>query len=594
MQPLESSRTEVGTTAPVHTIGPYVSQVRIAYFSMEIALRDELHTYSGGLGVLAGDTARACADMDLPTIFVTLISRQGYLHQEIDESGRQVEHPDPWPCERWLTPLRAKVAVVIEEREVWVRPWLYVLEGTNRNRVPVLLLDTDLDENDPRDRGITDHLYGGDQAYRFRQEVVLGIGGVRALQALGFTISVYHMNEGHAAFLALDLLRRYPRPVDQVAPGELAWDVGRVRAQCVFTTHTPVEAGHDRFGYAMYDHLLAGYFPSDSLRRIAGEHELNMTRLALNLSGYVNGVATRHAETTARMFPGYRIRAVTNGVHTPTWAHPAFAELFSEHEPSWAYEPETFLRFDELLPDADVWRAHEIAKRELVEQVRDRTGVELDARLPILGFARRITAYKRPGLLFEDIERMLEIHAEHPFQIVMAGKSHPADGPGRRLIQHIHETMRAIAPNLRAVFLPNYGMRQARGIVAGVDVWLNTPEPPLEASGTSGMKAAINGVLNLSTLDGWWLKGCIEGVTGWSIPGAPVPTADDLYDRLERDVLPLYFDDRGRWIFMMKQSIAKIGAYFNTHRMMRRYATEAYLARRPSLQVAPAAPARGT
>lgn len=578
-------------SASLATIGPYLGQMQIAYFSMEIALDPKMHTYSGGLGILAGDTARACLDLDLPVVFVTLASRLGYLAQEIDAAGNQVERADPWPFEELATPLRAKVAVVLEGREVWVRPWLFPLEGEHGQRVPVLLLDSHLVENDERDRGLTDRLYGGDETYRFKQEVLLGIGGLRVLQALGFSIRVYHLNEGHAALLALDLLRRYPLAPDPGRPDLLAYDAARVRSQCVFTTHTPVEAGHDRYPYALFEGLLGDYFPVEQLRLIAGANHLNMTELALNLSGYVNGVAKRHAEVAAQMFPYYHIRAVTNGVHVATWAHPAFAALFTECEPAWSYEPELMARFDQLLPDDRVWDAHQQAREDLFAVIAERTGIRLDPALPVLGFARRITAYKRPSLLFADLDRLRRIHERHPFQLVLAGKAHPADVHGRDLVHRIHAVMSELAADIRIVFLPNYDYALARPLVAGVDIWLNTPEPPLEASGTSGMKAAINGVLNLSVLDGWWLEGCIEGVTGWGIAGHPGGTAERLYDRLEQVVLPLYRNDRSHWIWMMKQSISKIGYYFNTHRMMRRYVSEAYLVREGAIRAGMRVPA---
>ena len=567
--------------AAATTIGPYLGSTDIAYFTMEIALRAEMHTYSGGLGVLAGDTARSCADLELPIVFVSLISRQGYLRQEITASGDQIEHPDPWSPEAFATPLRAKVAVLIEGREVWVRPWLYVLASGPGLDVPVLLLDADLHENAVEDRRITDTLYGGDQTYRLKQEIVLGIGGLRILQALGFDIRRYHMNEGHAALLALDLLRRYPRPADQVGLNTMRYDVEPVRERCVFTTHTPVEAGHDRFPYPMMEKLLQGYIDTAQVKVISGDDYLNMTRLALNLSDFVNGVASRHAETTTKMFPGYKIRAITNGVHLPTWAHESFHELFTHHFPAWAHEPEAMVRHDQL-PDDEVWSAHQAAKAALVHLVGSETGVQLDPAAPILGFARRMTAYKRPDLLFTDMDELLQINARHPFQLVMAGKSHPSDGAGKALIRRIHDHIGELKHHIRIAFLPNYNMDLAKTLVSGADVWLNTPEPPLEASGTSGMKAALNGVLNLSVLDGWWVEAAIEGVTGWSIgqdggPGQARATAQDLYRKLESIVLPLYYNDRARWIWMMKQSISKIACYFNTQRMMRRYAAEAYL-----------------
>ena len=445
----------------------------------------------------------------------------------------------------------------------------------------MLLLDTDVHENAADDRQITDRLYGGDDAYRLKQEIVLGIGGLRILQALGFHIRLYHLNEGHAALLALDLLRRYPRPDDQVLAGELRYDVAAVREQCVFTTHTPVEAGHDRFAYPLMERMLQGYIDTAQAQIVSGKDNLNMTRLALTLSGFINGVARRHAETTTRMFPGYKISAISNGVHLPTWAHEAFSQLFSDHFPAWAHEPEAMVRFDQL-PDDGVWKAHREAKSDLVRLVGERTAVALDPEAPILGFARRMTAYKRPDLLFSDLERLRKINSQHRFQLVVAGKAHPGDGPGKCLIRRIHDHIAELQPDLRIAFLPNYDMTLAKTLVSGADIWLNTPEPPLEASGTSGMKAALNGVLNLSVLDGWWVEAVIEGVTGWAIgqdggSGPAQASPQDFYQKLENVVLPLYHHDRGRWIWMMKQAISKIACYFNTMRMMRRYAAEAYL-----------------
>lgn len=564
------------------TIGPFLGTARIAYFSMEIALHPQMHTYSGGLGVLAGDTARSAADLELPMVFVTLVSRQGYLRQTLDETGWQRGDPDPWPLKDYATPLRAKVSLPINGREVWIRPWLYVLRSPIGHDVPVLLLDTDLPENDPEDRNITDHLYGGDAEYRLRQEIVLGIGGLRLLSALGFAdIKAYHLNEGHAALLALDLLRRYPRPVDQIGAQDLKFDVGRVRQLCIFTTHTPVEAGHDAFSYDLVSRLLPDYIELDQLRLLAGNDRLNMTRLALSLSGFVNGVAQRHARTTRAMFPGYRIRAITNGVHLPTWAHPAFARLYNEHFPAWGLEPETLTQADQL-PGTLIWDAHAEARQDLIRLVSEQAGVELDPARPIIGYARRMTSYKRPELLFTDLERLREINAKFPFQVVLAGKAHHHDDPGKRHIQNIFSHIRELSDELPVAFIPNYEVTVASALVPGVDVWLNTPVPPLEASGTSGMKAALNGVLNLSVLDGWWIEACIEGVTGWAIgedggQGAAQASAEDLYRKLELSVLPLYHRDRAAWIRMMQLAICKVAPIFNSQRMMRRYAAEAYV-----------------
>jgi starch phosphorylase len=552
----------------------FLPQTNIAYFTMEVALRVEVHTYAGGLGVLAGDTVRSCADLELPTVFISLLSRAGYFKQEINSEGRQIEHPDPWEIDRWAHPLAAMIGVQIEGRDVWVRPWLYVHKSDVGFGVPVLLLDTDLDQNDPQDRDLTHYLYGGDEVYRLKQELLLGVGGVRILEALSFEIGTYHLNEGHAAFATVELLKRFPRRRRQSDKAEWSYDADRVRDLCVFTTHTPVEAGHDRFSYELVERVCTDLMPIEALKVFGGPDRLNMTRLALNLSGYVNGVAQRHAVTAREMFPGFDVRAVTNGVHVGTWAHPAFASLYQANFPQWMHEPEVLVRADNLL-DGELWSAHEAAKRDLCDLVREQSGVVLDPNVPILGFARRMTGYKRPDLLFSDIGRLAGIAAKYPFQLVFAGKAHPADSAGKNSLQNIHRCMRELSGRISVAFLHNYDMACAQVLVAGADVWLNTPLPPLEASGTSGMKAAVNGVLNLSILDGWWIEGCIEGVTGWAIgDGAD---ATPLYERLEHVVLPLYYEDRTKWTWMMKQAVSKIACYFNSHRMMRRYAAEAYL-----------------
>jgi starch phosphorylase len=560
----------------VATIDPFLPRTSIAYFSMEIALRPEMHTYSGGLGILAGDTARSAADLELPMVFVTLASRHGYLRQEIDPSGQQLDHPDPWTIENYAVPLPAMAAVTIEERAVWIRPWLYVLSCPTGHQIPIILLDTDLEQNEPLDRGITDRLYGGDSEYRLRQEIVLGVGGERILRALGFQIGTYHMNEGHAALLTVALLKRHPRANGGAA--EEKYDADPVIGRCVFTTHTPVEAGHDQFDYALVERLLGDFVELKTLKRYAGAERLNMTRLALNLSGYVNGVARRHAETTASLFPGYRIRAITNGVHVPTWTHPGFAELFESMAPNWGHEPEILMHADRL-PDEAVRAAHVRAKGELMDLIAGLSGRAMDRGLPTIGYARRMTGYKRPELLFSDLERLEDIARRHPFQLVFAGQAHPKDAEGKAAIARLHAHFERLSGVLPAVFLPNYGFAMARTLVAGVDLWLNTPLPPLEASGTSGMKAALNGVPNLSVLDGWWIEAWVEGVTGWAIGSdgdKPEGHAAALYEKLEA-VLALYEENPRRWNWIMKESISKVGSQFTSQRMMRRYASEAYL-----------------
>ncbi len=563
-------------------LDPFVPRTHIAYFSMEIAIRPEMHTYAGGLGILAGDTVRSSADLELRMVFVTLVSRAGYFRQKIDSDGRQTEEPDWWEPSKWCQPLDAMVGVPIGGRTVWLRPWLYIHSCPHGHQIPVLLLDTDLEQNTSEDRALSHYLYGGDEAYRLRQEIVLGIGGVRMLRALGFDIQTYHLNEGHAALLTLDLLKRYSEPSDGRDLQEPLYDLATVRRQCVFTTHTPVEVGHDQFPYDLAEQLLRDDLPPrDELRRLAGHDRLNTTQLALNLSGYVNGVARRHAHTTEAMFPGYRIRAITNGVHAGTWTHQAFARLYHEHIPHWWHEPELLVRVLQL-PDDDIWRCHCAAKLDLLKSVKEITGQSLDPDVPVLGFARRMTGYKRPTLLFRDIDRLAALATRHPFQIVLAGKAHPRDGEGKEAIRRLHQMIDRLRGRITCVFLPGYDMDVARTVIAGCDIWLNTPLPPHEASGTSGMKGALNGVLNVSVLDGWWTEACIENVTGWSIgsdgdDGLDEHHAAALYNKLADPVLPTYYQQPAQWRWMMKQSIGHIGYHFNSQRMVRRYAAEAYL-----------------
>jgi len=559
----------------------FIHDQRVAYFSMEIALRNEIPTYAGGLGVLAGDTLRSATDLDIPMVGVTLVSRAGYFRQEI-VNGKQVEHPATWDPEKWARQLDAKIAVPIDGRTVWIGAWLFVMEGITGVKQPILLLDTDLNENSSDDRAITHYLYGGNNIYRLKQEIVLGIGGVRLLQAVGFNIRHYHMNEGHSAFLGLELMRRYTYIPEDVRPGEMRYDLPRVRDLCSFTTHTPVEAGHDRFQYDLIQRVLDSDFDLQVVRGLAGVENLNMTRLALNLSEYVNGVAQRHAELSNVMFPGYKVHAITNGVHHITWTAEQFCQLYDHYIPGWRHEQQLLMRTDCCIPDAAIWEAHMQAKQALIDKIKDLTGVVMHPKAPILGLARRMTAYKRPDLLFSDIERLKAIARDRTFQIVVAGKAHPHDENGKQLIEQVCMRASELAGTITVVFLADYDMSLAQTLTSGVDVWLNTPLPPFEASGTSGMKAAFNGVPSLSVLDGWWIEGCLEGVTGWAIGDASEKAADNaraLYDKLEQVVLPLFYgygNDPGGWIKVMKGAISKNASYFNSHRMMRRYATEAY------------------
>lgn len=559
---------------------------KIAYFTMEIGLSKEIPTYSGGLGVLAGDTIKSAADLRLPMVSVTLISKKGYFRQVIDERGRQREESEEWSPARFMKLLPDRVAVEIEGRDVYVQAWLFEVRSLTGGSVPVFFLDTDLNENRPDDREITAHLYGGDKAYRLKQEIVLGIGGVRMLRQIGFEIKKYHLNEGHASLLALELLKGYKRDIEEVWDERLVWDTGKVKDLCVFTTHTPVEAGHDKFPYEMVSKVLGEPVPINVIKALAGSDHMNMTTLALNLSEYVNGVAKKHKEVSQNMFQGYEINSITNGVHSYTWTCDSFRRLYDKYLPGWANEPELFVRVGRV-PDSELWDAHMEAKKALLGFVKAETGVEMSPDVLTIGFARRATAYKRADLLFSDIERLEKI-ANGKIQVVYAGKAHPKDDAGKWMIERIFVIKERLRDSIEIAYIENYNMEIALSLVSGVDVWLNTPMRPLEASGTSGMKATHNGVPNFSVLDGWWIEGHIEGFTGWSIGPEPSENsvnegymdsrdAMDLYNKLENIIIPIYYNDRHTWIRIMQNAIGKNAYYFNSHRMMRRYVTEAYI-----------------
>lgn len=550
----------------------------IAYFSMEVAIASSISTYSGGLGVLAGDTLRAAADLSLPMVAVTLVQHRGYLQQFLDEHGWQTEGPQVWHPSDHAEQLPTTVEVRIAGESVCIGAWRYLLRGETGGVVPVVLLDCDLPQNSASDRRLTDTLYGGDERYRLAQEIVLGIGGLRMLRALGYdTIHRFQLNEGHSALLIAELLREGR---DRLGG---AWDFEDARRRCVFTTHTPVPAGHDRFNWGLAGELLGETANDEVLRMLGGPDELHMTRLALNGSHYVNGVAKRHAEVSREMFPDYQIEAVTNGIHTATWVSPSHRALFDRHASGWRNDP-SMLRCMLGAPLQEIHAAHADAKQLLVERVRATHGAELDRDVLTIGFARRATEYKRTDLVFHDLERLRQIARDAgSLQFVFAGKAHPRDEGGKRLIQSVVDAGRALGDQVRVVYLANYDMDLARLLVAGCDVWLNTPQKPREASGTSGMKAAANGVPHLSVLDGWWLEGHVEGVTGWSIGTREAQAAPDtevaaeLYEKLAGTIIPMFYGDAQAWTTLMRHVLVVNASYFHTHRMLKNYAVTAYL-----------------
>jgi glycogen phosphorylase len=539
----------------------------IAYFSMEIAIDPSIPTYSGGLGILAGDTLRAAADAALPMIAVTLVYHRGYYEQTIDAEGRQHEHSASWSPATRIAPAGVSTNIMLHGRSIAVKAWRADIIGVGGATIPVYLLDTDLPENDPWDRAITDTLYGGDQRYRLAQEALLGIAGKAVADAAaGGTIQCYHINEGHAALVVPELFREHHR------------DAEAARRYCIFTTHTPVPAGHDRFPQDLVREVLdhATVEALESMGELRAE--LHMTTLALNGSHYHNAVAMRHGEVSRAMFPNHDIQAITNGVHAGTWVSPQHAALFDRALPGW--RADNFrLRQAIGIPLHDISDTHRGCKDVLFAALHERTGADFDPKVFTIGFARRAATYKRADLLFSDIPRLRAIAAAHgSLQIIYAGKAHPDDEPGKELIQRVYHAMQVAAPEVQAVYVENYDMEFAQLLVPGVDIWLNTPRRPEEASGTSGMKAALNGVPSLSILDGWWIEGCVDGKTGWpvgTLDGSPDNDGPALYAQLER-IVPRYYREPERYAEIMRYAIAINGSYFTTERMVREYITNAY------------------
>ncbi|MBM3254594.1 MAG: alpha-glucan family phosphorylase, partial [Candidatus Omnitrophica bacterium] len=464
---------------------------------------------------------------------------------------------------------------------VKIQAWEFIVKGIKDGKVPVYFLDTNIPENSEYDRGLTSFLYGGDMKYRLCQEVILGIGGVGMLEALGYkNIERYHMNEGHASLLTLELLEKIHKEQGNNINEE---DIELVRDKCIFTTHTPVPAGHDKFPIELVRGVLQSDLPFVRPDIFLSGNEMNMTLIALNLSKYINGVAKRHGEVSREMFPGYSIDSITNGIHLCSWVSPYFKSLYDKYIPEW--EADYFsLRYALSIPKDQIWQAHYSTKRELIDYVNSRTNIGMDYDVFTIGFARRATSYKRADLLLSDSNRLIEINDKvGQIQIVYAGKAHPKDNGGKELIKRIFSKIKELKPKVKIVYLENYDMELGKLITSGADLWLNTPLKPQEASGTSGMKACLNGVPNLSVLDGWWIEGCIENVTGWAIGSIQKQNTDsaqdveDLYHKLEGIIIPMFYQNKDKWIEVMRHAIALNASFFNTQRMVQEYVLNAYL-----------------
>ncbi len=572
-------------TGSIHTGGLMANgrSARIAYFSMEIAVDQRIPSYAGGLGVLSGDMLRSNADLGIPIVGVTLVHRHGYFRQQLDAQGKQTEKPDDWHPESVLEALEPIVTLELNGRPVKIRAWRYWIEGLMGHKVPVYFLDTDLPDNPEFERTLTNNLYGGDTHYRFCQEAILGMGGVLMLRALGHErINRFHMNECHSSLLILALMEERVGRQNLATVSEV--DIEAVRQQCIFTTHTPVAAAFDEFP----EELASGILGADrvaalKLTNCCPRGAINLVSLALDCSHYTNGVAMQHGKVSQQMFPKYPIHSITNGVHATTWTSLPFQELFDRHIPEWRRD-NIYLRHAIGIDLDEIQETHLAAKRQMIEEIAQATGVELNESILTLGFARRATAYKRADLLFSDLDRLRAIRQRYgPFQVVYGGKAHPSDHEGKELIRKIFEAAAALKRNIPVIYLENYDMRWAKLLTSGVDIWLNTPHRPYEASGTSGMKAALNGVPSLSILDGWWVEGHLEGVTGWSVgtaqDSAPEAEVISLYDKLERIILPLYYARPRAFAEVMRSAIAVNGSFFNTQRTVSQYVMNAYFPR---------------
>ncbi len=560
--------------------------IDVAYFSMEIMLETDIPNYAGGLGVLAGDLLRSCADTRTSAVGVSLIYSGKFMKQIVHPDGSQEFEERDWQKSDQLTQLPNQVKVELDGVEAVIGCWRYDIVGLDGFVVPVYLLDLDLMENPQWIREITQNLYDSSQGhFRICQEVVLGIGGIKMLRDLGYQdIKTYHINEGHGAFALLELL------------AERGYQDDAVRKSCVFTTHTPMPEGHDRFAYD-FAYKYAGKYLPWHIRKLAGDDCLNMTLLGINLSHTSLAVSQKHRKVTEHLFPGFHFEYVTNGIHARSWVGSYFQDLFERYLPGWLEDPSLLKDAVEKLPDDVLWHVHKESKNELVTYVNKHmpnvlpyVGYEMkpwdyfDTHTLTISLARRPVAYKRPLLIYKDIERLARIGAGK-IQIIQCGRSSPHDAISQDFIHQIIEISNRLRGVMKIAFLENYSPKIARQLVCGTDVWLNTPRRPLEASGTSGMKAAANGVLNFSVLDGWWIEGYqMDPLSGFAIGPSDERVepdnnddadAMDLYDKLESEIVPLYYDRRPEWISRMKHAIT-LAAHFNTHRVLAEYKSKAW------------------
>jgi glycogen phosphorylase len=544
-----------------------------AVFVMEIGLDNRFPTYSGGLGILAGDMAYSFSDLGIPAAFVTLMSRNGYNSQKLDPASGQLDSPQPWNWQEYLAKSGVKVEVEIGSGTAKVGSWEYRIKG--RSETLVLFLDTGFPENPPEVREATDRLYGGGPNVRLIQDMILGVGGYRVLKALGIDVQTYHLNESHAGFATVELVH------------DLG-DSGEARRRCVFTTHTPIPAGNDAFPLNAVKEAFKRH-PAFDWDAESTDGTVSLSKLASKYSGVTNAVSLKHRFVSNGVLGHGKIAYVTNGVYHRRWVHPEVKVVFDRYLPGWEDSPSLLARAA-AIPSADLDGAHRSVKEALVREVNGRSGAGFTAAGIVITVAKRFTSYKRNGMILSDPERLSRIASQMgEVQVILAGKAHPMDGPAKGMLQDAIQKairLKGYGGRVRVAVLENYDIELAKLLVAGSDVWLNNPRRPLEACGTSGMKAGMNGVLNLSVYDGWWLEAGVDGVNGWGIGrrtewsdiSGPADGEDenDLYRKLSEDVLPLYYGHRDRWMEMAKSSIATAGGHFNSYRMTEDYVTKVY------------------
>ncbi|MFO7798036.1 MAG: alpha-glucan family phosphorylase [Promethearchaeia archaeon] len=554
-----------------------IQDTRVAYISMEIGMDSNIPTYSGGLGVLAGDTVRSAADLEIPMVGICLCYSSGYFYQLFNEKGEQKEKEIEWSFFYEFDKVEKPITMMIEDREIQVSAWLYKVIGQSGHVVPIYLLTTEVKGNEDWMLKLTGSLYDSTSRWnRITQEMILGIGGVKLLKSLGYdNIKTYHINEGHGAFSTLELYKMFDQDLD------------KVKEKVAFTTHTPVPAGHDRFGHELVQKVFKDRFPEKLLNLGSENGELNMTLLAMNCSRYVNAVAKKHGETTREMFPNYEIDSITNGVHLPFWVSKPIQRIFDRKFPNWKSNPEVLSNAIEI-DDLELFDAHIENKFNLISYQKGHSWNLLDEELITIGFARRFATYKRAILIFHNLDRLGKL-SQGELQFIFAGKAHPKDQAGKDYIKKIYEAGEYLYDNygVKVALMENYNMDLAHMLVSGCDIWLNCPERYREASGTSGMKAALNGVLNFSVLDGWWIEGYRKQPdAGWAIGKFPEEyeqsenlndwerDANEIYSILENQIIPTYMN-HDEWLYKCKNAIS-LAAYFNTHRMVKEYAQKAY------------------